>query len=1294
MPLLGSSSGSSENAFRGNLDDFPVQFTLASLTDLEPGVVGVATTTITGINYQAIVTATNNALVSIDGGPYSTATLSSPRYIKNNQTLSVKFDTTVGSVDDFSKVYSTVVKIGRVTANWSVSTRAYDDTPNDFIFINAINLPLGIVTNSNIATISGLEPNFATLSYITAGVGSFSINGADPVYEGSVANGDTVYIQQRTANTYATSNSTTLRIGSKSATYSAATRAADISINGFSLTNLTNVPISLNQDSNTVTISGADSGVPLSVVLSAPGQVKVNNGSYITGFTNCLNGDTLTIRIPASALTNYSQTTTTNINVSGFTTTFSVTTRPSPIKTIPDQFIFTDVTGAVPFSTVTSNNITLTGITTGSSGTATISGSNGEFQVTRNGSIIKGFSTTSTSVTNGDVISLRLTAAGENQNRQTTFTVSGTDTTVNISGTAGQISDIWSVTSGLLACALPQPLLTNTFTDVSNVEVNTVQTKTFTVSGLNTGCDNVLTTSSPNSTITKNGINVGASTPIQNGDVIVVSLTSAPTYSTERTTVITSKRLSGADSISTTWRVTTTIEDTLPNVFNISTQNVTQAEPNTVYTIEVGTVSGLTAATLVNATVTSTNGTARISKNSTAPGSFLTSLSGVKNGDIIRMSMTANPSYGNFTETATLTIGQLTEQWTITNATVPFPTVQLSISPNPISLNGSTNLTWSSTNATSVVSSNFNATSVNGSLTVNNITQQTVYTITVSNSRGDATASATVFVNVPPPPTVTLSLGKVSVVEGEITTLTWNSNNATSVVSSSGFSANSVSGSTVVGPYNLSPGANSAIITYFLTVANSTGQQATASISLTVNKQIPTLTMNPSGTLSIPYNGSFSLNWSATNASTMSASFPIGATEFSGSRTFNNIIQNTSYFVQAAGASGTIAKTLDVIVSSPLPTATLTASATSVPYNGSVTLTWTVSNTTSYTTNFGQSGTTNGGSVTLNLLKQSKTYTLTATNATGSTTVDVTVNVGACTVSVLDDDASFVQAKTKGGVITFTNGSTTSGSYFVSSLLPNQPFTSSTYTTVPNPNSYVIRRAFTFGILHKRIYNKFIATLGIPPTSTQVAYYIDLFLKANNNYKLLDELDTFIDTNNQITLQQNNANGGVGTFNDICLQPWFTTNPVPSTQSCSFNGQNFFGSVIIPDTTKNYRYFPGFVIFGNKTDNAVNDFAVPSNYYVETITDNILLPNRPSFTYAQVHDTIVTTYIQELGILPPTTALDSYVSSFNSSSSPYTSLTSLANAIKTNLSSQKATWLTYGGAYGQVDSCGNTIFIS
>lgn len=82
---------------------------------------------------------------------------------------------------------------------------------------------------------------------------------------------------------------------------------------------------------------------------------------------------------------------------------------------------------------------------------------------------------------------------------------------------------------------------------------------------------------------------------------------------------------------------------------------------------------------------------------------------------------------------------------------IPAPTISLSASPSTVTLNNpeatrSSVLSWSSTNATSVISSNFGASSVNGSTTVSPFSA-TNYSISVSGPGGTASANTTVNVN-------------------------------------------------------------------------------------------------------------------------------------------------------------------------------------------------------------------------------------------------------------------------------------------------------------------------------------------------------------------------------------------------------------------------------------------------------------------------------------------------------------------------------------------------------------------
>jgi len=88
------------------------------------------------------------------------------------------------------------------------------------------------------------------------------------------------------------------------------------------------------------------------------------------------------------------------------------------------------------------------------------------------------------------------------------------------------------------------------------------------------------------------------------------------------------------------------------------------------------------------------------------------------------------------------------------------PQVVISASPPSVPYNGSTTITWTSTNADSVVSSNFGATTTSGSLLVNDLTSDTTYQIVVQGSDGaggtwNTSANTVVFVGIlasPAPP--------------------------------------------------------------------------------------------------------------------------------------------------------------------------------------------------------------------------------------------------------------------------------------------------------------------------------------------------------------------------------------------------------------------------------------------------------------------------------------------------------------------------------------------------------------
>jgi phospholipase C len=156
----------------------------------------------------------------------------------------------------------------------------------------------------------------------------------------------------------------------------------------------------------------------------------------------------------------------------------------------------------------------------------------------------------------------------------------------------------------------------------------------------------------------------------------------------------------------------------------------------------------------------------------------------------------------------------------------PVPAAQLSASPEAITAGQTATLTWTSSNATSVnIAPGIGAVAASGSVSVTPATT-TTYTATVTGPGGTAAASVTVTVNSPPAEvSVTISATPGSITPGQSSTLTWGSQNATSVSIAPGIGDVAASGSMTVTP--------AATTTYTITATGASGTK-TANATVTV----------------------------------------------------------------------------------------------------------------------------------------------------------------------------------------------------------------------------------------------------------------------------------------------------------------------------------------------------------------------------------------------------------------------------------------------------------------------------
>jgi hypothetical protein len=264
-------------------------------------------------------------------------------------------------------------------------------------------------------------------------------------------------------------------------------------------------------------------GTPTATVYGGGAEVRKNSGGAWGTSVSVASGDTLNLRMTASASINTAKATLVTVGDIAYAD-WVVTTNSTPPDTTPDAFSFTDATNANLSTVTTSNSITVSGIVAPAAVTAT----NGATF-----SINGGAYGTSGNINNGETLTVRLTSSGS------------FSTAVNTTVTVGGVSDTWSVTT-LAADTTPDAF---SFTDVTGANTSTVTTSNaITISGINSPA---AVTATNGATFSINGGAYGTSGNISNGQTLAVRLTSSASGSTAVSTTVT------VGGVSDTWSVTT-----------------------------------------------------------------------------------------------------------------------------------------------------------------------------------------------------------------------------------------------------------------------------------------------------------------------------------------------------------------------------------------------------------------------------------------------------------------------------------------------------------------------------------------------------------------------------------------------------------------------------------------------------------------------------------------------------------------------------------------------------------------
>jgi hypothetical protein len=602
----------------------------------------------TDLTGQATNTLVNSNILPVTGALQATVTISgtgSPQYricadascasvIRNwtnaastiNQGQHLQLRVTTATTTDGATRTATV-QIGQISDAWSVSTQ--DDTPDAFSFADVTGQPASTLITSNTLTITGIGPNPTAVSVTGTGSPQVSINGGAWTTSGTILPGQTLTVRLTSAGTSSTTRSATVTVGNSSDTWSVTTVPQDNTPNAFDFADVANQPANtvVTSAANAITGIGPD---PVSVSITGAGspQISINGGAWTTSGT-ILNGQTLQLRLTSHTVTDGTSRSAT-VTVGTASDTWSVITQDDT----PAAFSFTDVTNQAVNTVITSNTLTITGIG-GNATPVSVTGS-GSPQVSING----GAWTTSGTILAGQTLAVRLTSAGTSS------------TTRSATVTVGNSSDTWSVTT------IPQDNTPSAFdfTNLTNQLFSTLVTSNVvTITGIGPDPVNVSISGGGSPEFSIAGGAWVTSGTITNGQTLQLRMTTSPSSNTTLTATVT------VGTVSDSWSTTTQLQDDTPNAFAFT--DVTGQRLAAVITSNTLTITGIGPAP-VSVSVTGA-GSPQISING---GAWATNGS-ISNGQTLAIRLTS-ASTSNTARSATVTVGTVSDTWSVTTATV------------------------------------------------------------------------------------------------------------------------------------------------------------------------------------------------------------------------------------------------------------------------------------------------------------------------------------------------------------------------------------------------------------------------------------------------------------------------------------------------------------------------------------------------------------------------------------------------------------------------------------------------
>jgi|GEM_PF-2492747 len=206
-----------------------------------------------------------------------------------------------------------------------------DTSPDTFTLLAQTDTARDTVVDSNTVTVSGIN----AASAISILGGEYSLDGgAYTSSAATISNGQTVSVRQTSSADFSTTTTATLTIGGVNGVFSVTTLAIDETPETFSFVDLAGVSIDTVVASNTITISGINTSVPISVT---GGEYSIDGAPYTNSAGVVNDGQRVSVQQTSSG--SFATTTEATLTVGTFSDSFAATTITEPL--VMESFIKT-----------------------------------------------------------------------------------------------------------------------------------------------------------------------------------------------------------------------------------------------------------------------------------------------------------------------------------------------------------------------------------------------------------------------------------------------------------------------------------------------------------------------------------------------------------------------------------------------------------------------------------------------------------------------------------------------------------------------------------------------------------------------------------------------------------------------------------------------------------------------------------------------------------------------------------------------------------------------------------------